>query len=873
MAESSTRPMPEEAPRRRAKARYLLAVVVLALLGLLVPPLITLRSFSTRISNAMERALGRRVTVGEVTLRLLPRPGFELQKLVIFDDPAFGAEPMLRADKVTADLRISSLWGARLEVARLSLKSGSDINAPSLNLVRAPDGRWNIEALLQRASQTPTAPTAQTHSEARARFPYIEVNGGRINFKIGTEKKVYALTDSDFALWLAAENEWAFRLIAHPVRTDFNLTDTGVLKVNGRFGRASSLRETPLEVNATLQNAQLGQLTKLIYGRDRGWRGSVDGDLRLAGTPVGLKITTRTAIRDFRRYDINTTEPAHLEARCTAEYSSITRQLANVDCRLPLARGVVSARGSITRLVPPRAYDVSFSAEQVGLQAAVSLARHAKKDIPADLTATGTLDGSLRLRKGEDDPLPLWTGELATSETTLRSSVLASELSLQPITFRMEGPGAETRKATGRKPKAIREAQRWAAGLYPGARLDRVRLVMAPAQVPLGGSNPAEFTAWFGPEHFTLALRGEARVARLLQAARALGLRALNANPEGSARLDLRIAGSWPGFAAPAITGKAQLRNVVAALGGVNSSLQISSADVLLAADAAIFHNLRVRFDGLSSQISGSLRIARNCETLEQCPIQFDLQADELSTDALNQLLNPRLARRQWYEVFGGRPASPVPARIRASGRIRAARVIAGSLVASAFSADVRLVSGKLLLSSVRAEVLGGRHEGEWHADFTGPQPRYSGTGTFAAIAMSQVSTLMHDGWAEGSAGATYKVDLSGYSTPELANSAEGFVIFAWRNGALRHLNLEESSGPLRFRTFTGQMKLREGVLSLAECKINTANSIYLASGTATLARQLNLRLTSGRHAYRISGPLENPKVASTVGQQAALKP
>src|SRR5712672_2200315 len=107
----------------------------------------------SRIIFSISSAVGRPVDVGSVHLRLLPRPGFDLDNLVVYDDPAFGAEPMLRAGEVTADLRLTSLVRGRLEIAR------PDLTEPSLNLVRGANGRWNLGVLLQRAAQTPLAPT------------------------------------------------------------------------------------------------------------------------------------------------------------------------------------------------------------------------------------------------------------------------------------------------------------------------------------------------------------------------------------------------------------------------------------------------------------------------------------------------------------------------------------------------------------------------------------------------------------------------------------------------------------------------------------------------------------------------------------------
>ena len=103
---------------------------------------------------------------------------------------------MLRADTVTAYLRLSSLWRGRLEIGTLALDS------PSLNLVRRADGHWNLEELVERTSQVPSAPTSKTRPESRPRFPYVKATAGRINFKLGNVKKAFAFSDADFALWL-----------------------------------------------------------------------------------------------------------------------------------------------------------------------------------------------------------------------------------------------------------------------------------------------------------------------------------------------------------------------------------------------------------------------------------------------------------------------------------------------------------------------------------------------------------------------------------------------------------------------------------------------------------------------------------------------
>src|SRR6202158_1892834 len=257
---------------------------LLLILFLFRPGVYRLRN---RIATSIGSALGRRVALDNVRFHLLPRPGFDLEGLGISNDPSFSAEPMIRAQDVSAAIRFRSLLRGRLEIANLSATE------PSINLVRNIQGRWNLASLLERNAQIPAAPTAKGVCERRPALPYLEAGHARLNFKLGQTKKAYALMDADVALWQDSENSWSARLKAEPVRTDFNLSDTGLVQINATWQRAPNLWLTPVEITARWQNGQLGQITKLLSGQDRGWRGGVSFTAKLSGTPEALRIETQ----------------------------------------------------------------------------------------------------------------------------------------------------------------------------------------------------------------------------------------------------------------------------------------------------------------------------------------------------------------------------------------------------------------------------------------------------------------------------------------------------------------------------------------------------------------------------------------------------
>ena len=86
-----------------------LAVVAFFLLVLVVPPLISVSHYKGQITRLMAQSLGRPVRLSSVEVRLLPWPGFVLYDLSVAEDPAYGAEPVLHANKVTASLRLLSV--------------------------------------------------------------------------------------------------------------------------------------------------------------------------------------------------------------------------------------------------------------------------------------------------------------------------------------------------------------------------------------------------------------------------------------------------------------------------------------------------------------------------------------------------------------------------------------------------------------------------------------------------------------------------------------------------------------------------------------------------------------------------------------------
>ena len=853
-------------PSRR---RTLVAVAAVGLLLFFLRP--GAARLKSRIAGSIGAALGRTVEIGSVHIRLL-RPGFDLENLVVYDVPPFGAEPMLRAAEVTADLRLTSLLRGRMEISRL------DLTEPSLNLVHGAGGRWNLETLLERAAQTPLAPTA-TRSEPRPRFPYIAATSGRINFKAGPEKKPFALTNADFSLWQDSENTWALRLKAQPFRSDLNLSDTGTLLVSGSWQRARKVRETPLQFTLQWDRPQLGQLTKFITGSDKGWRGAVQLDVTLSGTPEQLQVSTDASIRDFRRYDILSGEALRLRAHCDARYSSLDHVLHELFCRGPVGNGVITVHGDMG-LPGSHAYDLVVMSEDVPANALVALAQRAKRDIPADLSATGVVDGSLSIRGNRDSVNGVqWMGSGEIAGLNVASASNKVDLDAGSIPFLVSSAAASgSQKKSGQHP----------AG---GETSSGPNLEFGPFPVALGRGGPATVHGWASRSGYKVSIAGEAEIARTLRVARVLGLQALTTTADGIAKVDLQIAGSWVGWTSRApivfsqsqVTGTARLRNVRAEIRGVDGALEINSGEVLLLPDEVRVAKLNA--NTAHALWTGSLNWPRGCGAPGACLIHFNLSTNEVGLGQISQWASPRQKKRLWYQVLTSAPkAGPsFLASLRASGKVSVGRLLVRDFSATHVSANLSLESGKLRISDLRGDFLGGKHRGQWQMDFRAKPPIYAGEGTFTAISLEQLATAMKDDWITGTADGGYEIKTTGSSPSDFWPSALGTVQFTMRNGILPHISLVDGEGPLRVESFALRARLHDGTVEAEEGILNCTGGIFQVSGKASLARELDLRLVhmpestsaqSASHGYVITGTVADPRVApvSLAETQAALK-
>jgi AsmA-like C-terminal region len=424
----------------------------------------------------------------------------------------------------------------------------------------------------------------------------------------------------------------------------------------------------------------------------------------------------------------------------------------------------------------------------------------------------------------------------------------------------------------------------------PGQIADGLRVEFGPFPIALGRPVPAQARAWIGRSGYGIAIRGDGEIAHTLRLASLIGLQVLRTNAEGVAQMDLQVAGTWAenvpgkssGFALPEVTGAVQLRNVRTILRGVNGPIEISAAQLLLAHEGVRVEKLIAR--AADADWTGNLVLPRGCGSAEACLIRFNLNTAEVGLGDLYEWLGSKPTERPWYQILtNAEPKSPsFLENLRASGKLNAGRLLIHNVAANRVSASVDLERGKLKISDIRADVLGGKYRGDWHADFTGGPPVYAGSGTLTAISLERIADAMHDPWISGTATGTYQFTASGADSTAFWRSIEGELQFDLRDGVFPHISLVSDEGPLQVTRWEGSARLRGGKIELEKEKLLSSSGLYEIGGMASLGRTLDLKLTrtpdakaAGSLIYSITGTVADPRVAliPVPDTQAELKP
>ena len=850
--------MTEEAQGRQHKRKRLwlaLAALAAILAVLIVPPLVSVSRYKAGITHLISSSLGRPVRLSSVELRLLPRPGFVLADLTVEEDPAYGAEPILHANSVAASIRLLSLWRGRLEIGRIS------VDEASLNLVRTPAGRWNLDSLFRTAAAKAQPEAGVTGARRATPLPYLAATSLRINIKNGEEKLPFSLLNTDLSFWQEEPGDWRVRLRGQPARTDLSLDlyDTGVVRMEASARRAKDLRRMPMHIDLEWREAELGQLTRLLIGSDPGWRGDLTGELHMDGTADAARIATRLRATGVHRAEFAPAAPLDFDARCSLVYHFTGRAIENLACDSPLGEGRIRLTGDLPGDGrPPR---FSMELDRIQVAAGLDALRTVRNGFGPGLEARGTIGGKVTYdgsaADGHDREAPGGeTNPGRRGSAKLRGAApgpLAGSFTVEG--FRLSGEGLSQPIQISRlvlEPVAAAQGQQRGQLQLPFPR----RALGATMAIPAGGAGSLTVAIRLALSGYQMAVHGQAALSRAREIARVAGLKDVAALDElagDPVTVDLSAAGLWlpvqtipfnntrqngtgmqpaAGDAGPDwLSGTVTLHNANWKAGYLANRVEISQGTLHL-------NNGELRWDPVIFSYgpvkgTASLDLSGRCEAPLPCIPRFEAQFGALDMSGLQSALlgarEPGTLLSTLIARMRSSTASSSPAWPRLEGTAKADSLILGPVTLRAVSATLRILPDGAEIAGLDAGLLGGRLHGSGTLSLARSdqgRPVYTLEGQFEKLSPPAVGQLLGLRWSGGAFDADGKIDLSGLTGKELAASAKGGLHFEWRHGAIYTRGGSLAASPAippalaRFDRWTGDAQIANGLIALKENQV-----------------------------------------------------
>ena len=866
----------------------LLLAVTLAAIALQFGVWLLVRTGRVRVfvTRQLEKSFGRPVEVREFSASFFPTPQLDAYGISVGEDVAFGNEYFLRAERLSAALRWGGLLRGRFDLGTLQL------DRPSLILVRNGDGQWNLERWLPAAgSETKTDKSGLAlHATAPPthHLQKIEINDGRVNFKIAEDKTSFAFQQVNGTMEQTAAGRWRLDLEAQPWRSGIPLQLAGTVRVSGEVA-GTSVRLRPAHLRASWARSSLADVFRLIAGSDFGVRGAFAGEATADSDESSLPEAKDAALGDWaftvqarateiHRWDLgerndNPRAGLRMKGRWNPALGNTEVRELVIETPRSNLRGTASLKS-----VADANFEVRL--DSAGLQAAdfMDWYRAFQPDVAEGIAATQYFTGTATLRgwplrleeAAFSSPGGRWTvpGFLSTlNARSMRGGTQRGKLLIEPFILNVPA-----RKIGSTEGKAMLAASKDAAAN------------------PASGSITVSFQRDLEQHNGNVRIEGQLPQAEAVLAAAAAFGHELRHGWDLAGRGSGDLRWEWSAAGPASWAGHADVTRAALQVAGLNQPIQLEAVRAEWRGAARKFILGKVAAFGAtwtgSVEQTGVIDYDSDEEVV---PVwAFQLQADQLDAAELDRWIGPR-ARPSWLQrllpsALGGssqaHPAGAVLKRIRAEGNLKVDQIAIEEIILKGFRARATLSDLKLKLENAQAQWAGGLAHGRLLATLSA-NPVYDVSATFDRISLEQMPWLANlSEHLTGSASGKLELRAAGIGREALLKSLKGKGELRLGKVELRGWDLagtmaqgEWKAGISRWPSGTGTFHISDGGFELNALRLASASEEFFLKGSVSFSQDADLTAESHAmgHAARpenairfltISGPLTEPKVS-----------
>jgi AsmA protein len=253
-------------------------IVVAALLVIMIalPLFININSFRPQIESEVTSALGRPVTLGNLSLSILSG-NVGVDDIRIADDPAFSKSPFVTAKSLKVGVEIMPLiFSKQLNV------TGIELDKPQITLLRATNGTWNFSSLGGAgAKKAPEPEKAGTATPQNFSVAKLEIKDGKLTVgKANSTAKPQAYDELNVEVTsFSFKSQFPFKLTA-------GLPGGGNANASGKAGpiNPQDAAKTPLDASVKVKSMDLAASGFIDPASGFGGVADFDGTLNSDGS-------------------------------------------------------------------------------------------------------------------------------------------------------------------------------------------------------------------------------------------------------------------------------------------------------------------------------------------------------------------------------------------------------------------------------------------------------------------------------------------------------------------------------------------------------------------------------------------------------------
>lgn len=676
------------------KAAIIIGIIIAVIIGiLLVAPLfINVNQYRPQIQSELQQRLGRKVTFGNLHLRLLT-PRLRVDNLTISDDPRFSSgRPFAQAQELDVSVALLPLISKKIEVNSLTLQQ------PDIELVRNAQGVWNFSTIGQAGGATQPQPRvprqpAPAQKPAPPNQPSSQQNAGAFELKnLRISAGQIAITDYQKRQPRTLYNNIDLSLSNFAPGKPFSVSatvhlpgaGTQVVSLDGTGGpiNQSNMVATPFDGDLKLQQVALSAAQKFLNTPTlAGTDATLSGGVKIRNQAGNLASRGTLKLQNPVIHGIALGYPISADYDISDDLNSGVLNISKAT--LQLGSTPLSIAGNMNMKTTPAQVNVQLRASDVSLGEVARLASAMGVAFAPGMNINGRLNADVHAQG-------------TTTSPALNGTISARNLNIS------------------------------GKGLPQAVTVPAVDLTMTPTQVSsneftastAGTKLSTQFTlngyAGSSPAISASVRTSNAQVGDLINIGKAYGATSLQGmSGSGTLSLNLHASGPLKNASAMSFSGTGQLANASLKMPSLTQPLNVRSADLKFTQNSMAVDKLVASLG--QSTATGNLTM----RDFAAPQVQFDIMSPKIDVVQLQQITaarpapQKRAARSVLPRAYAGAPPQPsLLTRMTGTGTLMVGTILYDQLVLNNVRSNVKLNRGLITLSPLTSQVYGGQETG-----------------------------------------------------------------------------------------------------------------------------------------------------------------